>query len=210
VNEVIPKTNMEKLRHFSAEGMLSDWESNFANSVITQLERKGDLSEKQWGCIAKIVGQVENPPAKPDFLSKSTKVASMSGVVALMNKVKGFPKLWFKLPCGADLCIYKATDRSKYAGQLQLTGGAYGSAYYGRITQEGELFAYPEGKAIEKELTDLLGRLGANPSEVASEYGKLTGTCSFCHRKLSDERSKEVGYGATCASNYDLPWGKVK
>ena len=186
MNEVIPKTNMEKLRHFSAEGKLSDWESNFANSVITQLERKGDLSEKQWGCIAKIVGQVENPPAKPDFLSKSTKVASMSGVVALMNKVKGFPKLWFKLPC------------------------AYGSAYYGRITQEGELFAYPEGKAIEKELTDLLGRLGANPSEVASEYGKLTGTCSFCHRKLSDERSKEVGYGATCASNYDLPWGKVK
>ncbi len=184
MSEVIPKTNMEKLRHFSTEGKLSEWESNFANSVITQLEKKGDLSEKQWGCIAKIVDQVENPK-KPAFLSESTKVANMSGVVALMNKVKGFPKLWFKLSNDRDLCIYKATDRSKYAGQLQLTGGKFGSAYYGRITQEGELFTYPD------------------------EYGKLTGTCSFCHRKLSDERSKEVGYGATCASNYELPWGKV-
>lgn len=208
MSEVIPKTNMEKLRHFSTEGNLSEWESNFANSVITQLERKGDLSEKQWGCIAKIVDQVENPK-KPDFLSKSIKIANMSGVVALMNKVKGFPRLWFKLPNESDLCIYKATDRSKYSGQLQLTGGSFGSAYYGRITQEGELFTYPEGKGIEKELTDLLDRLGSNPAEVASEYGKLTGTCSFCHRKLSDERSKEVGYGATCASNYELPWGKV-
>ena len=208
MSEVIPKTNMEKLRHFSKEGKLSEWESNFANSVITQLEKKGDLSEKQWSCIAKIVDQAENPK-KPAFLSESTKVANMSGVVALMNKVKGFPKLWFKLSNDRDLCIYKATDRSKYAGQLQLTGGKFGSAYYGRITQEGELFTYPEGKEVEKELTSLLTRLGSNPAEVASEYGKLTGTCSFCHRKLSDERSKEVGYGATCASNYELPWGKV-
>ena len=79
MSEVIPKTNMEKLRHFSKEGSLSEWESNFANSVITQLEKKGDLSEKQWGCIAKIVDQVENPK-KPNFLSESTKVVNMSGV----------------------------------------------------------------------------------------------------------------------------------
>ena len=70
-----------------------------------------------------------------------------------------------------------------------------------RLTTEGlpkeeNCFTYPEGKEVEQELTDLLTRLGSNPSEVASEYGKLTGTCSFCHRKLSDERSKKVGYGA--------------
>ena len=41
MSEVIPKTNMEKLRHFSTEGKLSEWESNFANSVITQLEKEG-------------------------------------------------------------------------------------------------------------------------------------------------------------------------
>jgi len=71
------------------------------------------------------------------------------------------------------------------------------------------LFVYPDGKKVEDDLTDLLTRLGQDPSGVASEYGKLTGRCSFCARRLTDARSISVGYGATCAKNYDLEWGKV-
>jgi len=200
---------IEKIGKYLQEGKLKGWNKDFSLSVLKQLKERGELSEKQWNCIKKIISTQENPEAnKPDFLKNSSNVGSMGRVVSFISRKKGFPKMWFKLPNGNDLCIYKATDRSKYAGQFQLTGGGYGSAYYGRITANGELFVYPDGKQVEDDLKELLTKLGNDPSRVASEFGKLTGSCSFCNRKLTDERSKAVGYGATCASNYDLEWGK--
>jgi hypothetical protein len=31
----------------------------------------------------------------------------------------------------------------------------------------------------------------------------------FCSKKLTDERSIEVGYGRICAGHNGLPWGEV-
>lgn len=44
-------------------------------------------------------------------------------------------------------------------------------------------------------------------AEQASEFGRITESCIFCSRTLTDDRSKEVGYGKKCAQNHDLPWG---
>ena len=201
---------IDKLKNYIQKGCLSGWNYDFATSVVSQYKSKGDLSQKQWACVDKIIARQENPEAnKPDFLKNSKQVGTMGRVVSFLNRKKGFPKLWFKLPNNSDICIYKATERSKYAGQFQLTGGGYGSPYYGRITEKGELFVYPDGKKVEDHLTNLLTKLGQDPSGVASEYGKLTGRCSFCARRLTDARSISVGYGSTCAKNYDLEWGKV-
>lgn len=41
----------------------------------------------------------------------------------------------------------------------------------------------------------------------AAQFGALTGRCVFCTKRLTDERSIEVGYGAICAENNSLPWG---
>lgn len=46
-------------------------------------------------------------------------------------------------------------------------------------------------------------------AEQAAEFGALYGTCVFCARTLTDERSITVGYGPTCADNNSLPWGEV-
>ena len=200
---------IDKLKNYIQKGYLTGWNYDFATSVVSQFKSKGDLSQKQWACVDKIIARQENPEAnKPDFLKNSKQVGTMGRVVSFLNRKKGFPKLWFKLPSGDDLCIYKATERSKYAGQFQLTGGGYGRSYYGRITETGELFVYPDGKKVEQDLIDLLTRLSKDPSKLASEYGKLTGRCSFCARKLTDDRSIAVGYGSTCADNYGLEWGK--
>ena len=45
-------------------------------------------------------------------------------------------------------------------------------------------------------------------AEEAAAFGALTGRCVFCSRKLTDERSIEVGYGQTCAAREGLPWGE--
>lgn len=46
-------------------------------------------------------------------------------------------------------------------------------------------------------------------AEQAAQFGQLTGTCVFCSRMLTDERSIFVGYGPTCAEKNSLPWGEV-
>ena len=45
-------------------------------------------------------------------------------------------------------------------------------------------------------------------AEQASAFGGLTGTCVFCSRRLTDERSIAVGYGPVCAEREGLPWGE--
>ena len=46
-------------------------------------------------------------------------------------------------------------------------------------------------------------------AEQAARFGHVTGSCVFCSRKLTDERSIFVGYGPTCAGHNNLPWGEV-
>lgn len=46
-------------------------------------------------------------------------------------------------------------------------------------------------------------------AEQAARFGKLWGSCVFCSRLLTDERSVEVGYGPVCADKNGLPWGLV-
>jgi hypothetical protein len=43
-------------------------------------------------------------------------------------------------------------------------------------------------------------------AEQASVFGKTHAFCVFCARDLTDQRSLAVGYGPTCADNYDLPY----
>lgn len=44
--------------------------------------------------------------------------------------------------------------------------------------------------------------------EEAAKFGQLYGTCCYCWRELTDERSIEAGYGPVCAENRGLPWGE--
>lgn len=46
-------------------------------------------------------------------------------------------------------------------------------------------------------------------AEQAAKFGHLYGSCVFCSRTLTDERSITAGYGQTCAENHGLPWGHV-
>lgn len=54
----------------------------------------------------------------------------------------------------------------------------------------------------------ILNREMRATAEQATAFGALTGTCVFCSRKLTDERSIEVGYGPICAEREGLPWGE--
>lgn len=45
-------------------------------------------------------------------------------------------------------------------------------------------------------------------AEQAKAWAHEHDSCVFCHKPLDDQRSREAGYGSTCADNNGLPWGE--
>ncbi len=134
----------------------------------------------------------------------------MSGVnklfdTAISSGLK-YPKIRLQTPSGQAVALARAGDKSKYKGQVMVTDGErFGqNKYFGRVDQTG---TYHPTQISTEEVRTLLGQLGAEPAKTAAGYGKLTGNCCFCLRRLDDTRSVAVGYGPVCAEKFGLPWG---
>jgi hypothetical protein len=89
--------------------------------------------------------------------------------------------------------------------------GRYGrNVWLGRIDAAGtwEIPAqFANDTALIEPVKQLLSDLGKNPHKVASDNGKLTGNCCFCHHRIGDgddNRSRNVGYGPECAKKFGL------
>lgn len=121
----------------------------------------------------------------------------------LAAKLRGvrFPSVSFLAPNGEGVLTLKV------AGSMAAEPGAVNvlvnEQWLGRINPNGDVIGHKiESRAA---LLEQLGRIATDPAGMAKEYGALTGHCSFCHRKLTDAGSIEVGYGPVCADAYGLP-----
>jgi hypothetical protein len=185
-------------------------DQDFAASLLDQLERKGKLSDKQWFWVDTLAARISQGPVEPVTLD----VGDFAGVIALFEKAKQhlkYPRVRLQLPDGRPLVLALAGPGSSRAGWVNMTDGRpFGeNLFYGRVSPAGN---WEMGHAIDEIVGDavaeLLHRLAADPEQVASSYGKLTGCCCFCTSQLSDPKSTEVGYGPVCAKRWGLPWGK--
>lgn len=136
----------------------------------------------------------------------------IDGIVELIERAREhlkYPKIRLRLDDGTPVVVGRAGDRARFPGTLNVTdGGRYGeSRWFGRVHQDGQFKSGREARGIEADIARLLARFAADPAGTAAEYGRLTGNCCFCGRRLEDERSTAVGYGKTCAGHYGLPWG---
>jgi Family of unknown function (DUF6011) len=123
---------------------------------------------------------------------------------AISHSLK-YPRIRLLAEGGQVVIARRAGSRSRYEGQIQITDdGQYPyNTYFGRIDSDGVLH---ESSSMTPAVRELLGRFAASPTEVAFEYGQITGQCCFCDLPLSDARSLAHGYGPVCAVHYSLPW----
>jgi hypothetical protein len=140
-------------------------------------------------------------------------VAFFEGAVA-GGKLK-WPKLRLVTASGKPVVISRNGDKSRNPGHFSVTnGGRYatpGSAFYGRITPEGEYFqSYNAQGNIVIEVNDLLTTLNSDVIGVTSQIGKRTGNCCFCDTPLTDAMSLAHGYGPVCAKKWSLPYTKTQ
>jgi len=107
-----------------------------------------------------------------------------------------------------ELCLSLAGAASKNAGWVYVKrDSSYEADYYGKISPMGEFLPVASCPETVKVLLDAFAQ---NPEQVAAQYGRMTGCCSFCDRKLKDSRSVEMGYGPVCAGKFGLDWGTKK
>ncbi|MFW5899342.1 MAG: DUF6011 domain-containing protein [Jiangellaceae bacterium] len=183
--------------------------SDFLHSCEVRSTRGQALSPKQGACLIRLANQASGK-AEP-----AQEVGNVRGVIALFDRAAAGlkrPALVLTVEGIGSVRLYIAGERSRYCGQIMLVAKDRAEGYLGRIDREGRFHA---GRGIAnpgpevEALVPFLRRLAASPEQVAAEYGKRTGACCFCSRKLTDERSVGVGYGPICADNWGLPWGEV-
>jgi hypothetical protein len=114
-----------------------------------------------------------------------------------------WPAARFLAPGGGELRLSIAGEQSKAPGSIQVK---IDDNWIGRVEPSGAVY----GRQLEanRAVIDTLLAIAADPAAAAKAYGKLSGHCSFCHTKLTDDRSGssvEVGYGPVCAKNWGLP-----
>jgi hypothetical protein len=189
----------------AALSKLSERDRTFANSLINQGRRHG-LSSTQMYWVGELTKRASQPiqAAKP-----REQVGDLNGVLSLFDTAQKHlkrPAIVLHIPQVGEVRISVAGERSRVPGSLNVAdNAAYGQGnWYGRILRDGTF--EPSRVETPAELMPALRDFAERPAEAAAEHGRLMGKCCFCERPLTDERSTAVGYGATCAKHYSLPY----
>lgn len=176
------------------------------------------------GRVVDIVAESEEPKDSITFLNKvrkagepapptqeRAKIENVERIVALLELASGelkYPKITFALEDGTKIKLYRAGERSRYHGDVQVVeaGKAFGEGkYFGRI--HGAEFI--PGRDSNEVVVEALRAFAADPSGYARTYGRRTSNCCFCNTVIRTNESLHAGYGPICAERYGLPWGEV-
>lgn len=178
----------------------------FAESLLNGYAKYGNLSEKQLYWVdtltARALGRNVAPEVAPVAVGNYAKVYELFKTAKAKLK---YPKIALMDADGNPVVMYISGATSKVPNTLNVTdGGPFGAnKWYGRIAEDGTWAPNANLGRLGK-VEDVLKEFGENPLEVAAKYGKLTGRCAFCSKKLTDEQSVAAGFGKTCAANYNL------
>jgi hypothetical protein len=180
---------------------------DFAASLVKWAEKR-PLSDKQSYWVTKLLAMCDGTDPTPAPVA----IGDMKGILGLFHAAQEHLK-WPKIVLAWNdsngfmqlVRLSVAGDRARVPGSVNVVEPV-NKAWYGRIRVDGT-FEPSMKQETPEQVTDLLKRFAADPVKVASEHGKLTGNCCFCHRTLEDERSTNVGYGPVCAKHFALPWG---
>lgn len=171
-----------------------------------QRRQPAQVTEEQGG---------ETPPAAPaeepevieaEIVTATVPKSLHAIFTAALANVR-FPRLTFGVG-GQTLIFRLAGEKSKNPGSITVTDdGRYpDNRFYGAIGTDG--FWHPSSSCPE-EIAAIVCEVLADPAGQLALYGQTSGFCACCGRKLTDPRSLAVGYGETCAKNWDLPWGET-
>ena len=189
----------------------------FAMGLVRDYNRdKISASQASWAHFLAVrakklplMGEQPETPAAPVAAPTAKVIGDLAGIVALLTAAsahKRYPTVRLRITGeNADERIRDIRVGLGKEGTIWVTSDASFSnrVRYGKVSKEGVYEAFRADQPVG--LIPFLRRFASHPAEVASEYGRLTGSCCFCGLDLDDPRSRELGYGPRCARNHNLP-----
>jgi hypothetical protein len=103
-----------------------------------------------------------------------------------------------------DIKVTMPVGYPRLAGKIKVVSGN-GNLNFGHLDGANFYGTHRATTAIRERL-DAFDR---DPIGYVTKQGKLYGQCCLCGKPLTDNRSLAAGYGARCAKNWQLPWGKT-
>ena len=175
------------------------------NSFAMELCSKSALSEAQKFWVNKLALDIVNPTAKPKPIG--TENLDFSKVVTMVQHAfdNGAKRLKIRLLLDDSRIIALspyAPSGTLIAVYVQDSQG-YGERY-GRIMPNGDFQPTYGTQSIDPMVKRKVFEFANDPLGVAKEYGIALGSCCFCAKTLSDERSIRLSYGPICARKYNL------
>ena len=177
---------------------LSEKDQVFGKSLVSGIDKYGALTVKQAAWVEALIERAAAP--KPEAVQ--VEMAGVQQLFAAARQKLRYPKIRLRADDGTPVVLALAGARSKYAGQVTLTdGGPFGdNRWFGRV--DGAKFY--ASRSATPAVIGLLTGLSADPTNVISGYGRLTGACALCGRDLTDQDSVDRGVGPVCAKNFGL------
>lgn len=169
------------------------FKSDFAQSLLSQYEQRGHLSERQYDAAERMLMKVQvagERRAAPKVAVDVSRIEQLL-LTAKLSKLK-HPKFRAE-----GLTFSLAGASSKNAGAVYVKKG---EDYVGKV-MDGKFHpvsATPAGTA------EAVVRVAQDPRGTAVAYGRMTGNCACCGRELTDPKSVELGIGPICISNWGL------
>jgi hypothetical protein len=183
---------------------LSASDRSFAESLIAQGVGRG-LSMKQLEWVRRLAERAE-ATARPRLVGFAPIVTMMLEAQDILRR----PKMVVRAG-ELDIRLSVAGQNSRTPGCINITspsGDFETRKFYGRIGKDG---VFDPSLSIEPDamtaIVTVLRMVAADPAAAAAEYGRISGSCSFCGLPLSDVKSLRVGYGRICSRRFGLPWG---
>jgi Family of unknown function (DUF6011) len=199
---------------------LSPRDRDFAISLQAQQATR-PLTEKQMFWVGELTKRGRNAgtgiptDAQRRGLTPApeTRAVVFSRIAELFAKAGQRAVVVFRTQDGTDFRLSVAGERSQHQGDINVTDAARSfenRQWFGRITSSGGWVSSRKvDPATLRSVEAALAEFNADPAKAAASYGHATGSCCFCSRELTDERSVSVGYGPICAAKFSLPWGEV-
>lgn len=186
---------------------LSIKDQDFARSLLAGYDKYGRFSDRQEPYVIALIDRA-NGDARPQ--AGQPAALDLSQVNAMFDSARAAGKkrmaLRFIDAKGGKFAVSPAGESSSNVGCLYVKSDGL---YLGKITPAGQFKgAYGSEAAQAAKAHAALTEFVKDPKAAAVTYGVLTGTCMFCAKDLTDERSIKAKYGPICAETYGLPWGE--
>jgi hypothetical protein len=188
------KANLDafEAKHPAIKAWWTDSTFPFAQSMRSAVQGWGDLTERQMASVQKCVIQRQEYVMRMNARISAASKIDVSVIRALFEK--RLPVLYLSAN-DRDFKFSRAASHSANAGAIYV---AEGDLYLGKIV--GDAFVR-SGACTNNDEADVLLAC-KNPLDNAIKFGKRTGKCSCCGRKLENEESINLGIGPICRGKY--------